>query len=922
MSNIVVLLLVIFLVGCDFTGNVSATEYVDRAQTYIDGRNYDAAFIELKNALIQDPDNVHARYLLGKLSLDTGDGQSARKNLLRARELGMADDAVLPLLTQAILLTEQYQEVLDMTNKLSLSSNAASADVLAARGLAHLFMQDTDMAKMELNTALQKNPDSTFALIGNARLAISNNDLEGARRFIDRALKADASYAPAWGILGELDTRENKPEKAIDAYSEAIKKSVANSGFLQKRAMLFLQLQRYPEAQQDLDILKKRDPHHPVTNYIQGLCYFKQQRLKEASESFEASLSVDNSNMMTVFYLGVTQLLQGQTEQANFNLSKFTTKYPRSIAGRKVLALLKLQTREYKQAEELIRPVVNTNGNDIFSMNLLARALIKQGDSAEAVELLQRIVDLKPESAVARTRLATGQILQGDKIDAIENLTLASELDPNSQEADIVLILNYLRQNSLDKALLSAEEFVKKQPGNPTAQNMLGKVYLALGQDDRAKEAFESAREISPGDTIANFGLADLALKNHEPERARADYNQILEHHPGDLLTLQKLAAFEAGQGNITAMRAVLQRAISANPDSVQPRLLMAKSYLLENQPDQARQMLSNIPENQADNPLVLSLMGEIQLALGDNQAASLTLNQLIQAQPDSAEAHFLLAKAYAALNKPQELENELLKTIQLSPEHLYARIGLTRLQIHKGEMADAKANLKRLKASAPDNPDVLQLEAAMAEASKDTDKALAAYRKRFESSPGTQTLIDLVQLEWASGKTQDALQLLQQWIKQHPEDTQSRLALAAAYIKSDRRSDALNQYEAVLKVSANNLLALNNLAAYLSESNPERALKLAEKAYAIAPDNSTILDTLSLVYLNRGDLSRALRFNERSLENSPDMPLYLLRKASILEAAGNKDEAVTELKSLLRKRQSFPERAQAEQMLQRLSGS
>lgn len=77
--------------------------YYDRAVELVEQGEMRAAVIELKNALSKNPNNPQARWFLGKIHLEDGRAAEAEKELLRARELGVVDDTVLPFLARAML---------------------------------------------------------------------------------------------------------------------------------------------------------------------------------------------------------------------------------------------------------------------------------------------------------------------------------------------------------------------------------------------------------------------------------------------------------------------------------------------------------------------------------------------------------------------------------------------------------------------------------------------------------------------------------------------------------------------------------------------------------------------------------------------------------------------------------------------------
>jgi Tfp pilus assembly protein PilF len=81
-----------------YTGIVLAMtseDYLREAENYLAKGEIQAAVIQLKNALQQDPDNVRARLRLGKIYLRAGQGRAAEKELSQARKLGAKPEEVL-----------------------------------------------------------------------------------------------------------------------------------------------------------------------------------------------------------------------------------------------------------------------------------------------------------------------------------------------------------------------------------------------------------------------------------------------------------------------------------------------------------------------------------------------------------------------------------------------------------------------------------------------------------------------------------------------------------------------------------------------------------------------------------------------------------------------------------------------------------
>ncbi len=206
-----------------------------------------------------------------------------------------------------------------------------------------------------------------------------------------------------------------------------------------------------------------------------------------------------------------------------------------------------------------------------------------------------------------------------------------------------------------------------------------------------------------------------------------------------------------------------------------------------------------------------------------------------------------------------------------------------------------------------------------MAQGTGKPEEALDTFEKVFERASTTKTMLALARQRWELGDRDGSIALQEKWLAAHPEDLTARLELANSYLVLKRTDAALEQYKQVLKSSETNLIALNNLAWYLKESDPNQALQYAEKAHALAPKSATIMDTLAVVLLYNGDTDAALRMNERALALRPGNPSLLYHKAMALEAAGKRAETISLLSELLKEPSAFPQRAEAEGMLARL---
>jgi Flp pilus assembly protein TadD len=93
--------------------------------------------------------------------------------------------------------------------------------------------------------------------------------------------------------------------------------------------------------------------------------------------------------------------------------------------------------------------------------------------------------------------------------------------------------------------------------------------------------------------------------------------------------------------------------------------------------------------------------------------------------------------------------------------------------------------------------------------------------------------------------------------------------------MKAHNWGQAIASYEHVLATTNGNALVLNNLAfAQAQVGNAARALDLAKRAYALAPDNPSVMDTLGWQLLRvPSEHTRALQLLRSAAERAPTNP-------------------------------------------------
>jgi tetratricopeptide (TPR) repeat protein len=107
------------------------------------------------------------------------------------------------------------------------------------------------------------------------------------------------------------------------------------------------------------------------------------------------------------------------------------------------------------------------------------------------------------------------------------------------------------------------------------------------------------------------------------------------------------------------------------------------------------------------------------------------------------------------------------------------------------------------------------------------------------------------------------AIAVLDRGVEQYPDSVDLRYARASLYEEQGQIAAALHELTLVVSLRPNDPAALNALGFTLADHDKElsRARKLIERAYAAAPRNAAILDSLGWVLFRQGHAAEALPY-------------------------------------------------------------
>ena len=876
-----------------------------------------AAIIQFKNALQANPDLGNARLALGLTYLDSGDALSAEKELRRAKTAGIGGVDVNVGLARAQLMLGQPQKALDELKEGVQANAKQRAEVEALRGDAHLALGKPELARSFYAKAQQVVPNFPPALGGIARSHLVEKDLSGAEAAIQRALAAAPDSPELWTLKGDIARARNDNLMARGAYEKATaidpNQMVAQFNLISTQ----LVLGDTGSAQKNIERLREVYPEHPMTFYHQGLLQFRIGQYPQASNSAARALRAAPEHIPSLVLLGASQFASGTYAQASKSFIRVLELQPDHAYARKLLVATLIKMKDPKRALDFAKAGLELAPSDPQLLALAGSAYGALGESAKAAQLLHTAVERDPTSAELKTDLGLSLLATGNIPDATSTLQQAAKLEKQGSRAATALIGTLLQQGQYDDALAQISELQRSGGTDAQIYNLQGIAFLGKKDLVKARQSFSEALRLNPTFVEAASNLAQLDLHAKDPAAARKRFQTVLANDKNNVAAMMALARMEGKARNYAAATQWLERARSVKPASIEPRLMLARYYLETRDQKKALALANEARAIDPQSGEAFELLGSAQLAAGDLANARLTFAAYVNEFPQSVSAHYRLGTTNLALRRWSDAIVELSRARALKPDNFEIESALAAAYLQSGKQDQALEIARALRTKHPSLPAAHILEGNVYLAQRKSADALQAYQKAFDLNPSGLAATLIFQARMQSGQSAAALAGLQQWVASHPKDWRSRLSLATAYFEQKDYPAAAKVYQEVLKIQPDNVVALNNLAASYMGSNDTRALAVAQRAYQLAPEDPSVMDTYGSALLKNGNAAQAVGVLQKAAAKAQQSPEIRYHYSMALLQNGEKQRARRELEAVVGLGKPFPQLREAQDKLQ-----
>jgi putative PEP-CTERM system TPR-repeat lipoprotein len=719
-----------------------------------------------------------------------------------------------------------------------------------------------------------------------SRLLLANGDRQGARKALEAAIESDANSLPARLSLISLLTDERE----------------------------------YDAAAKLLESTRSVAPKDLRLDYLDASLALRKGELDRAGQQVQQVLNSLPDHLPSLVLAGAIDLQSKNYTAAENNLRKVVSRAPNHAGARQLLVQTYLRMGQPAKAKDALQPLIERGMPADPRLQLLAgETFLASGDVQRASEFYQAAAKTEATQQVAaRTRLGQIALATGKSEEGFKELEAASELDTGAYQADLAIVAGHLRRKEFDKAIAGVRSLEKKQPNNPLTFQMYGVVNLAKQDVLAARRAFEKALELQPNYLPAAYNLAQLDIVEKRPEDARRRYEaMIAKDDKNDQLYLA-LADLQARTGaDAKVIGETLQRAVTANPQSVPARLALINFHLRNKDNKAAFAAAQSAVATMPSDPRILDAAGIAQEAAGETNQAIETFTKLAGLQPQSPQPLLRLAGLYARQKETNRAIDALRRAQKLAPSARDLVPPLVQVYMAADRSDEALKEARALQKSDPKFAGGFALEGDIHYAKRRYAEAERAYGEALRLEPKADGLaIHLHRSLAESGKSAEADAFAKKWIAENPKNLAMRVYLGERELAAKNYKAAAAHYQAVIGIEPNNAVALNNLAWIGGELGDPKAIGYAERAVKIAPNSAPILDTYGMLLIKKGETQTGLENVRRARELAPRRYDIRINYAKALAQAGQKDQARKELEALLAMPEDFPGKSEIPAML------
>lgn len=406
-----------------------------QASMLLDKGEIAKAITELQSVVTAKPDNVVARFNLGRAHMAKGELEQARQQFSEVVKMRPDYVPARLALSQLQLTRGDYQAALSSTAEtLGFDKQNGAAMLMQANAL--MGLKRTEEARRLLDALLKVNPKSSDVLFQLGGLSLQEGKYKDAEDYFRRAYQAKPENAEA--LVGIVRTYA-----AQDKIAGAI-----------------------PILQAERDKFPKRTDIRMIL-----------ANTAAAAKNYDMAISE---------YQSILPLVDSGNKQGQAHVYF-------------VMGEVYRAKQDYPSGIGMLRKAMDLIPNNPLVMDSMALMMQSNGQKEEARKLYEQSIKLDPENEITLNNLAYLLAETGGNLDvALTYAQRAKQKSPDLLEISDTLGWIYLKKNLSDNAVEIFQNLVSKSPANSAFHYHLGMAFYQKGDKAKALKELHVALQTKP----------------------------------------------------------------------------------------------------------------------------------------------------------------------------------------------------------------------------------------------------------------------------------------------------------------------------------------------------------------------------------------------------------------------------------------
>ncbi len=867
----------------------SVDDYLKSGAAYLDKGETEAALISFKNAVQTAPDSLKVRLAYGEALERSGDLQGAEQQYRRALDLKGEANELTPQIAMLLLDRAEYALLIRDFAKVQMGSASANSDLRALVAMAYLGIGQPKPAQEQLAAAREQ----TVAVhVARAQQYLVDGQRDKANAEMAVVLAMDKAPWWAYRVASRIFQLEGQAPEALAAMEKAYRQAPLHRGLIGEYAEQLIAAGRKDEARGLRDKLVKIAPRYYRTQYLVALYALEDGRPDEAYAGVTRVLATLPAHVPSQIIAAKVELDRREFASAEARVKKVLRADPNSVEGYRIKVALDLQEGRLVDAAKAIDKALSLAPDDRNLLAMGAEISIRRGHFPKAVEQLTQVAAKAPPRPELYARLAVAQQLAGSRADAEKSLQRAISLAKSRQDWEAAFAAA-LRMQRFDLAKGIAQEAINQDPKSPEPVMWLAAVVGATGDDAAAIAQTQRALDLRADYYPALVALAKFAPTADGRQQYENRLKKAAESGTKDArIYLDRARILRDSSASPEQIAEVLDRGLAASSGDIELRRAAIDQALRSGRKDQAIKLARDGEGAAPDNPAMQALAASVHAQLGETAQALSKYAQVTERYPERVDWNVQYASLLIQDKKFAEASKILRRLIQNRPDELLPYQLLVRLQLEDGKQNDALVTAGMLR----DRPGLkaqgfLLLGDAYAHGDRKSE-ALKAYSEAERAGYGDAAYERRIAYLDRAGYQVMASSELAKWLNASPKGIAANSVAARRASAQGDYKKAAQHLQVVVSGDKTNPVALNDYAWALAMAGDPSALEWANKALALAPNETNILDTLAQAQRNAGQLSEAKATLRKALSANEDNSVVRLHLAEVTFESGNRQEA------------------------------